>query len=69
MTINNTNQQDKNLAKKQTLLVRQINTIKKKDNINKDKKKPKKDKTPIINPIAKNPKEIVTNHKPIYIYI
>ena len=60
---------DKDLAKKQTTLLAkqygQINTIKKKDNINKDKKKSKKDKTPIINPITKNPKEKVTNHKPI----
>ncbi len=63
------------LATRQTLLTSQygqINTIKKnkKDNTHKDKKKPKKDKTPrvdspIIDPLTKNSKEKVTNHKPI----
>ena len=63
------------LATRQTLLTSQygqINTIKKnkKDNTHKDKKKPKKYKTfivdsPIIDPLTKNSKEKVTNHKPI----
>jgi hypothetical protein len=58
------------LAKKQTLLPSQygqINTIKKdkKDNIYKEKKKPKVDKIPIVDPLTKNSREKVTKQKPI----
>ena len=65
---------DIHLATRQTFLISQhgqINTIKKnkKDDTHKDKKKPKKDKTPIVNivnsPLTKNSEEKVTNHKPL----
>ena len=56
--------------KKKTLLPSQygqINTIKKdkKDNTYKEKKKPKVDKIPIVDPPTKNSREKVTKQKPI----
>ena len=75
LTTNHTIADNIHLAKKQTLLPSQygqINTIKKdkKDNTYKDKKKPKIDKMPIVDPSTidppkKNSREKVTKQKPI----